>query len=125
MAQGLGVEIQQAEEYKKTYGLTSDKLEGKVTAILNPVIKMVTEEIKKAIHFYKAEGKGDTPKSVIVSGGTAGMPDVIPLLTRELQLEVIMANPFANVVLDPKVVKNMANYAPLYSVSVGLAMKGG
>ena len=122
VSQSLGIEISQAEEYKKTYGLTAN-LEGKIRGALDPVIRMVTDEIKKAIHFYQTEEKGDFPKSVIISGGTAAMPEVTSVLTRALNLEVIVGNPFSKVSLDSKTAQNLANYAPLYSIAVGIAMR--
>lgn len=125
VAQNLGIEVQQAEEYKKTYGLSSNQLEGKIKAALDPVINMVVDEVKKSIHFYQTEEKGELPKSIIVSGGTAGMPDVISALSKNLNMEVVMGNPFAKVVLSPDVYKSIANYAPLYSIAVGLALSGG
>jgi type IV pilus assembly protein PilM len=123
VAQNLGIEIAQAEEYKKTYGLSTSQLEGKIKGALDPVIAMVTDEIKKAIHFYQTEEKGESPRSVIISGGTSGMPEVTSVLTRSLNLEVIMGNPFSKVSIDAKTAQNLANYGPLYSIAVGLAMR--
>lgn len=122
VAQSLGVEYAQAEEYKKTYGLTLN-LEGKIKGALDPVVSTVVDEIKKAIHFYQAEEKGESPRSVIVSGGTSGMPEITSVFTKALNLEVIMGNPFSKVAIDAKTAQSLVNYAPLYSVAVGLAMR--
>lgn len=123
LSQSLGIEYQQAEAYKKTYGLSAD-LEGKVKASLAPVFNLVAEEIKKAIHFYQTEEKGEAPKSVIVSGGTSSMPEAISTLTNLLGIEVATGNPFAKVSVDAQTSKRLANYASLYSVAVGLALRG-
>lgn len=125
VAQGLGIEAQQAEEYKKTYGLSSSQLEGKIKGALDPILRMVVDEIKKAIHFYQTEEKADTPKSIIVSGGSAGMPQVVSVLSQSLNIEVVMGNPFSRIQLSPQVASSLASYAPLYSIAVGLAMRGG
>lgn len=124
VAQSLGVEQLQAEEYKKTYGMSTDQLEGKIKGALDPILKLVTDEIKKTIHFYQTEEKAEVPKSIIVSGGTSGMPQVVSVLSQLLNMEVIMGNPFSTVRLDPQVAATLANYAPLYSIAVGLAMRG-
>lgn len=123
LSQSLGIEHEQAEAYKKTYGLSSD-LEGKVKASLSPVFNLVAEEVKKAIHFYQTEEKGEAPKSVIVSGGTSNMPEAISALTDLLGIEVAAGNPFAGVSVDAQASKNLANYTFLYSVAVGLALRG-
>lgn len=123
VAQALGIDIAQAEKYKSTYGLSDRQLEGKIKAALQPVFAMVADEMKKAIHFYQAEEKGDSPRSAILAGGTAGMPQVAPTLTKLLGIEVVVGNPFSKVNVDPSVVKTLSGYAPLYSVAVGLALR--
>lgn len=124
VAQGLGVASKQAEEYKRTYGLSGSQLEGKVGAVLDPVFRVVAEEIKKAIHFYQTEEKGDSPASLVLSGGTAGLPEVSVKLAKLVGLEVVIGNPFAKVTVDPASLQSLAPYAPVYSIAVGLALRG-
>jgi type IV pilus assembly protein PilM len=123
VAQNLGVAYQQAEEYKKAYGLSEGQLEGKIKGALGPVFRMVSDEIKKAIHYYQTEEKGEVPASVVISGGTAGMPETLSSLSKLLGLEVIIGNPFAGISVDPEVAKSIEPYAPLYSIAVGLAKR--
>ena len=122
VSQGLNISAQQAEEYKKAYGLSSAKLEGKIRGALDPVFRLVADEIKKAIHFFQTEEKGETPTSVILSGGTSGMPEAVSNLSKLLGLEIVVGNPFAKVSLSPQVAKMVSPYAPLYSISVGVAL---
>lgn len=124
VAQSLGIEQQQAEEYKRTYGLSQTKLEGKVKRALDAVFRMVIDEIRKAVQFYQGEEKGEVPQSLILSGGTAGMPDIVSSLSKELGMEVVIGNPFSKVSVDPEAAKSLSGYAPLYSIAVGLAMRG-
>lgn len=124
VAQSLGVQEKQAEEYKRTYGLSASQLEGKIGTALTPIFKIVSEEIKKAIHFYQTDEKGETPNSIILSGGTSGLPDVTPVLTKLIGVEVAIGNPFSKVVVDPNSAKSLQNYAPLYAVAIGLALRG-
>lgn len=124
VAQGLGIEAQQAEEYKKTYGLSSVNLDGKIKSILYPVLRMVSDEIKKAIHYYQSEGEGEVPKSLILTGGSAGMPEVASIMTELLGIEVLIGNPFTRVQMEPQALSTLSGYAPFYAISVGLAMRG-
>jgi type IV pilus assembly protein PilM len=123
VAQGLGVTVQQAEEYKKTYGLNSVQLEGKVKGVLEPVLRLVVDEIKKAISYYLTEEKGETPSAIVVTGGTSATPDIISMLSQLVGMEVLVGNPFAKVKVDTGTAQKLAPYAPLYSVAVGLAMR--
>jgi type IV pilus assembly protein PilM len=123
VSQGLGIEAQQAEEYKKTYGAMASQLEGKIKGVLDPVLKMVADEMKKAIHYYQAEGEGESPKTLILSGGTSSLPDVISVMTGLTGMEVIVGNPFTKIQIDPQAAKALTGFAPLYSIAVGLAMR--
>jgi type IV pilus assembly protein PilM len=123
VAQSFGIEHQQAEQYKRAYGLSPNQLEGKIKTALTPVFNMVTDEIKKAIHYYQSEEKGEAPAAAIVSGGTAGMPEAISTLSSSLGIEVVIANPFSRVQVSQQVMQSLSGYAPLYSIAVGLAMR--
>lgn len=123
VAQSLGVNPAQAEEYKKAYGFEAGKLEGKVGAALDPVFRIVSEEIKKSISFYQSDAKGEMPTSLILTGGTSGLPDAAPRLTKALGIEVSIGNPFTRITMDAETAKNLIPYAPLYPIAVGLAMR--
>lgn len=120
---GLSVEASQAEEYKKTYGLDAKQAEGRIRQALEPAFKGIVDELKKAGQYYKSELKAqDEIASVVLSGGTAGMPEIVPYLTESLGLEVSVGNPFSGLAGTERLTSNFAAYSPLYAVSVGLAM---
>lgn len=123
LSQSLSITPQQAEEYKKTYGLSATQLEGKVKAPLDSVVRLVGDEIKKAVNYYLSEEKGETPSTLIISGGTSGMPEMMGTLSNVVGMEIVIGNPFARVRLDPAFAQKLAPYAPLYGVAVGLAMR--
>ncbi len=124
VAQSLEVNPERAEEYKRTYGLSATQLEGKVGHALDPVFRVVAEEIKKAIHFYQSEEKGGAPTSLVLSGGSSGMLEASARLTKLLGIEVIVGNPFSKINIDASMAKSLANFAPLYAIAIGLAMRG-
>jgi type IV pilus assembly protein PilM len=123
ISQSLGVSVAQAEEYKRTYGFSTTQLEGKVAAAITPVFKVVIEEVKKAIHFYQTDEKGDAPSLIILTGGGAGLPDMGSTITKAINAEVVVANPFSKVEIDQSIGKGITAYAPVYPVAVGLALR--
>ena len=123
VAQSFNVPVAQAEEYKRAYGLDKRQLEGKVGTSLTPMLKILVDEMKKAIYFYQSEEKGENPTSLILTGGSAGLPEASSFFASNLNVEVIVGNPFAKVAVDPNTAKNLSTYAPLYSIAVGLAMR--
>lgn len=122
LATGLLISNTQAEEYKKTYGLNGNLLEGKVKQVLEPAFKLIIEEVKKTLQYYKNEVTTEDQVTVAVaSGGTSGMLDAVPYIAQELGLEVILGDPFLKIVKDQKLSSQLESWAPLYGVSVGLA----
>lgn len=125
VSQSLGITMQQAEEYKKTYGLSTTQLEGKVKTALEPIFKMVTDEVKKAIHFFQSEEKEEAPTTIVISGGSSLTPDLTSYLTEILGLETVTGNPFGKINVDPETLKSLTPYLSIYGTAVGLAMMEG
>ncbi|HLD92146.1 MAG TPA: type IV pilus assembly protein PilM [Patescibacteria group bacterium] len=123
VSQGMGVTPEQAEEYKKTYGLSTSQLEGKIKNALDPVMRMVVDEIKKAIHFYQTEGQTEMPSSVILTGGASFMPEIQSYLTDLLSLETVIGDPFSKFTIDSETAKSLIPYSSYYGTAAGLAMR--
>lgn len=119
---GLALEITQAEEYKRAYGLAEKELEGKVKGALTPVFEAVSNEIRKALAFWQ-EKETKPVASVILTGGTANLPEVSTLLARSLGIEVQIANPFSSLTAEEKAISSLKNNASVFAVAVGLAQK--
>ncbi|MBI4059277.1 type IV pilus assembly protein PilM [Candidatus Microgenomates bacterium] len=122
VAQGIGIEATQAEEYKRTYGLTAS-LEGKVKQVLSPLVAQMVDELAKARAFWQQDHSQLPIDMVVLSGGTSGLPDIVPAIAEGLGVEVSIGNPFAQVILDVKTGQALAPFAPLYAISVGLALR--
>lgn len=125
VSMGLGVTPLQAEEYKATYGLVEGQLEGKVSHAVKPVLTVVVDELRKSMNYFQQEARSEPPRSLIVSGGSSGLPGLAAELTKMLNMEVQVGNPFArpNLTVDAESAKSLANFAPIYAVSVGLALR--
>ena len=123
IAQAFNIPAPQAEQYKQTYGFDPQQLEGRVRTAMIPVLSIVTEEIKKTIHYYQAETHGESPNTLILSGASASVPNILQIISEAINLEVSLANPFKNVQMDEATARSMTPYAHLYTVAAGLAMK--
>lgn len=119
---GLSLGRDQAENYKKSYGLT-EELEGRVKQALEPATKIIAEEMKKAARYWTDELKGEQVRSAILSGGTAGLPELVPYLANLLGMEVSIADPFAKVTRDERLNKEFSAYALLYAIALGAALE--
>lgn len=124
VSQSLGFDLQQAEEYKKAYGLDETKLEGKVMHAIKPIFDVIVEEIKRSLAFYNTHKKEEKVKRVILSGGTASLPGIIVYLASTLDVEVQLGNPWRFVDKPPKFTdKELEEVGPSFATAVGLALK--
>lgn len=118
----LSVNTEQAENYKKAYGLDPIKLDGKLVQSIAPVYNEIIEEVKKSIQYYKTEIKRDDPIVLaMITGGGSGIPGLVPYMSEKLGIEIVIGDPFSNIAKDPVLAQTLAVYGPLYSVAVGLA----
>lgn len=120
---GLGLERTQAEQYKMTYGFTEGHLDGKLVEAMKPVLAIIAGEVRKTADFYTSKHAGEVTKTVTLSGGIAALPDVVGMLSGLLGLEVVVGDPFGQVVLDEAQTKAVAGNGPFYAVAVGLGMR--
>lgn len=123
LASYLNLEIDQAEEYKRAYGLTESQLEGKVRQAILPVIDVILNETRKVIEFYQSKNEGRRLSAVVLTGGGAGLPELVPYLTQGLNLEVVIGDSFAGVTKDDRMTSMLTGYGPLYGVAMGLALR--
>ncbi len=119
----LNIDISQAEEYKRAYGLDPDKLDGKVVTAIKPIVEVIVTEIKRAMVYYQTKKPDDPVRRMVLSGGMAQMPGLVNFLGESLTLEVQVGNPVANIMKNDQQAKAMLDDAPIYSAAVGLAMK--
>lgn len=125
VSQSLGVDPSQAEEYKRTYGLAAGKLEGKIKTAIDPIFRVVVDELKKAIQYWVSQEQGSDVQVAVLTGGTAGLPEVAPLIANSFGIEVTIGDPFATLIKNEALGKQLAPFAPLYAIAVGLAQREG
>jgi type IV pilus assembly protein PilM len=122
LAQGFDFNLSQAEEFKKTYGLEADKLEGKIVATVKPIMDTILGEVKRAIAFYEEKYKDERVETVILSGGTARIPGMVVYIAQSLGVETQLANPWAGIQKEPRF-NVLDNEGPTFAVAVGLALR--
>lgn len=125
IAQSLNFEMIQAEEYKKVYGMQEDQLEGKLFQSLKPIIDMVVTEAKRVIQAHEAQNKQTPIKRIVLTGGGAQLPGLVPYITNVLGSEVQEADPWIGLSFDPAIKNKLATEGSVYAVATGLARRQG
>ncbi len=122
VAKGLDFNLIQAEEYKKTYGLERDKLEGKILAASKPIMETIVGEMKRAVAFYSEKHKEERIEAIILNGGTARLPGMVVYIAETMGIETQLANPWVGIRKDPRQ-SILDSDAATFTVAVGLALR--
>ena len=118
LEQAVELTAQQAEQYKRTYGLDETQFQGKVSEALKPAVKVLVDEMSKAIRFFLNQHPTLAVQRVLLSGGSAQLPGLAQYIATNLGLEVLIIAPFSQASgAIPE-----ANH-PTYSVCMGLLMR--
>jgi len=118
----LGIDITQAENLKKAYGLSQEMLEGKVGRSLSPILESIVGDIKKSVLLFKEKNNNENIGQVILSGGSALLPGVDVFFTSVLDIQVVVANAWElnNIINTPQ---EVIDDASSYNVVLGLALR--
>lgn len=122
IAQSLEFNLTQAEEYKRTYGVQHDKLEGKIAVAAKPITDTILTELKRALVFYQEKYKEDHIQLILLSGGTARLPGMVEYIAQSLGIEAQLANPWAGIARPPRF-NVLTAEGPNFCVAVGLALR--
>jgi type IV pilus assembly protein PilM len=123
IAADFGLNLAQAEEYKKTYGLSDKNFGGKVKQAISPIQSAMMTEVKKAMTFYAEKYKNESPISqVLLTGGGANLPGIAVYFAQDIGLETVIANPWKQLNVQA-VPRDVDMRGPEYTVAVGLAIK--
>jgi type IV pilus assembly protein PilM len=116
-------EYQQAEEYKRNYGVVPNVLEGKIHEVLSPILESIVVEVRRGIEFYKNKTLAPAPTEFFLTGDGALLPGLSDYLSQSLNANAAIANPWSNIAVDSKFQDIIAKSGPSYSVAIGLALK--
>lgn len=123
IATDFNLSPQQAEEYKRVYGISGKSLGGKIGKATEPVLNAILTEAKKSIAFYTQKYKEEDPiRQIILSGGTAKLPGIELFFVNNSGIETAAANPW-KILTSQQIPKEILSNAADYPIAVGLAMK--
>lgn len=122
IAQNLGLDSTQAEQFKLKFGLSQDKLEGQVLKSMRPILGTITDEIQRSTKFYQ-EQYGGVVGRIVLTGGSSRMPELTGYLKAILNIEVVYGNPWSRVVFQPELTEKLNQNAAEFTCAVGLAMR--
>jgi type IV pilus assembly protein PilM len=118
----LGIELGQAESYKRAYGLNKDTFEGKIGKSLFPILESILGDIKKTLLLYKEKNPNQPVTQVILSGGSAQLPGIDIYFANQLNIQVVLGNSF-QIYGVKNIPQQVESDALSFNVVAGLALK--
>jgi len=123
ISQNLGLDMNQAEQFKQRFGLSQDKLEGQVFKVVEPILKNILDEATRSAKFYQ-EQFGKSIERIILTGGSSRLPQITEFIKTYTKMEVSYGNPWSNVSYRSADSDKLNEIALEFATAVGLAMRG-
>jgi type IV pilus assembly protein PilM len=116
----FGLSPEEAEAAKRAGGLP-DNYEADV---LHPYMDMLGLEVARALQFFFTSTQHNQIHHIVLAGGSAAIPGVDEAVSKRVQVNTIIANPFVNMQVSSKIkAKSLTQDAPSLMVACGLAMR--
>lgn len=114
---------QQAEEYKKTYGIMDTNLGSKIGRAIDPILSSILSEVKKALAFYNEKFQSTSPVTQIqLAGGTAKLPGLDTYFAKDIGMDTVIANPFKALNIR-EVPPDLMEQGSDFAVAIGLSLR--
>jgi Tfp pilus assembly PilM family ATPase len=124
IAKELSISAGEAEKIKINYGIGSVAKEDQVFRALRPILNSLVSEIEKSIDFYLNGLKySKAVDKTIICGGGANAKGIIPYLSKRLEREIILGNPWVNVETKQGLPIIGREEIVRYTTPIGLAIK--
>ena len=123
LSRHAGIDDEKAEQLKYDLGISRFKeQDGEIPRLVSDTIAPVVNEIKYAINLFQNKNNKKTEK-VILSGGSALLPDLVKYLGKILDMKVIIGDSWARVSYPEELRPLLQEIGPRMSVAIGLALR--
>lgn len=115
----LGVSMDEAEALKRSPGERKKEIAG----IMTPALEKFTSEIRMSFDYFETQF-GKNIEKLYISGGTAYLFNMPDFLKENLEIDVLLWNPFEGVkVLDETAGEEFKKNPGRFAVAMGLALR--
>ena len=119
----LNIGLERAEQFKYDLGISLiESKEDKVPQSIIDAITPIVNELKYAANLYQTKNNKATEK-IVLSGGSAMLPNLANYLTRTLDMKVIVGDPWARVSYPVDLKPLLNEIGPRMSIAIGLALR--
>ena len=125
IAKKMGVDRAAAEQMKRDLARAASQ--GELPPVLKDAMMPIVHEVKYSLELYaqqQSNGSSGVEK-IILTGGSANLPQIDRVLSKALDMNVYIGDPWARVASYPEVAPMLEEIGSRFAVAVGLAMKVG
>ena len=123
ISNAMNIDLERAEQFKRDFGVSSSETtQGQIPKTIEFVISSIINEVKHCINLYS--NVEETPiEKIILSGGSAFLPNLPEYLSKLFNIKVIIGNPWSRVSFPKELEPALLEIGPRFSVAIGLAMR--
>jgi type IV pilus assembly protein PilM len=118
LMQEFSLAVNQAEEYKKMYGMDKNMLEGKLYKAMEGVVSSMVAEIIKVMASFNQSGETVIERLVLTGGGVY-LKGFLGFLSERVGVETLVADVFGGMKVQTEKTQN----GSMYAVALGLAIE--
>ena len=123
ISRSLNISFERAEQFKQDFGLATNSDEGiSIPKNIEETLSPMVNEIKYVFDLYKRQGNGKID-SIILSGGSAYLPNLVDYLKNVLNAPVYIGDSWHKVKYPKEIEPILDEIGPKFSVAVGLALR--
>lgn len=118
---GLGVDATQATQFVYKFGVSRDKLDGRVYNAIISVIDNLVSEVEKSIKFFQGRYPNQKLDRIIVTGGASTLPEFPLYVANKFGVNVEIGNAWRNVSFPASRQNELLSISNHFAVACGLA----
>jgi len=119
IAEHLNIDFKKAEQIKRDIGLSKTS---KIPEIIIKEFQPIVEEINYSLNAYQTQ-TGKMVEKVILSGGSAYLPNLTSYISNIVKTKVFIGNPWARIAYPIDLKPALEEIAPRFAVAIGLALR--
>ncbi|MDO8618026.1 MAG: type IV pilus assembly protein PilM [Candidatus Uhrbacteria bacterium] len=126
IAKTLGIPLEQAETMKRDIkAMQSFTPTGDLFPILSVLLKPILDEVRYSLNQYQQQNGGTSGRieKIILTGGSSLLPRLPEFLTKEMNVNTYLGNPWARVIYPPELRPVLDEIGTRMAVSIGCAMR--
>ncbi|MDR2336894.1 MAG: pilus assembly protein PilM [Candidatus Nomurabacteria bacterium] len=117
----LSVKEEQARQFLLKFGLSQDKLDGRMFTAVNTTLDSFINELRKTVSFFQDNYPNVPIGGILLSGFAEVIPFMGEYIEAKLSTPTKRGNPWQRVIVPPEFQVNLAPVATEFAVCLGLA----